>query len=920
MMMESAYPAASGDGANAQLMARKRHGRAVVIFGVALAYAVIGNLSVSLAIPPGYATMIWPAAGLALAVVLIYGNRVWPGIVAGSFLVNIWTGLDGDITFTTFLVPFLISCGAAFQAVIGAYFVHRFAHFPNNLAYEREVFAFMLWGGLVGCATNALVGTGVLMGFGIIPMEAFVVNLATWWTGDMIGVFVFTPLVLAWFMEPREIWRPRRATITLPIVTAVVVSFFAVWLGLNWERERLKLEFDQQVAPLAQALEKTVLQYIDVLHFVEGFYAASALVERDEFSAYVKRPFAELVGLQALSWNPVVRDEDRKRFEMDTRGEGFPNFQITERNSDNQLVPAARRSSYVVVDYIEPFDKNQKAFGFDVASNPVRKMAMDVARDRGRPMATGRITLVQDTDKQFGLLVFMPVYAKGVSLATVDDRRDNLRGFLVGVFRGEDLVHAALQGLNQEGVAYRLVDKSAPQDQQFLMENRPRAQAIFALNERGLFGGSTAFGKAHEIQFGGRTWSFETAPTQEFLVHHRQGNAWLVLIGGMLASSLVGAFVMMVSGRRQVLQVLVAEKTANLRQSESRLAEAQRIAKIGDWAWLPGSDRLRMSEEAFRILEMPPTPDGVPLSDILGLVPQDERDALKAGFDEIVKAHQAFSLDHTLVLEGGGRKVVHQQAEMAFDEDGQAQQVVGTIQDISERMRLDQMKQDFISTVSHELRTPLTSIKGSLGIVAGGALGEMPGKAKELISIAHRNTNQLIDLVNDILDIGKFESGKMEFEMMPLNLANLVQESLDVNRDYALESGVSFVVSEMAPDLVVEADYTRIMQVMANLLSNAAKFSPSGGAVSIIVKREGNAAKVQVTDRGEGIPTAFRGHVFERFAQADSSSARQKGGTGLGLSITKLIVESHGGEIGFISEMGVGSSFYFLLPVMDKST
>ena len=248
-------------------------------------------------------------------------------------------------------------------------------------------------------------------------------------------------------------------------------------------------------------------------------------------------------------------------------------------------------------------------------------------------------------------------------------------------------------------------------------------------------------------------------------------------------------------------------------------------------------------------------------------------------------------------------------------DDGAVVGVSCVVEDITERKKLDRMKSEFISTVSHELRTPLTSIKGSLGLVVNGTLGALPEEAKDMVDIAHNNTDRLINLVNDILEMETLDSGKLEFDIQPLDLSSLVTEAVATNKGYAKEYGVKFVLADLAPEVMVRGDGNRLTQVVTNLLSNAAKFSPKGGKVEISVASHDGMARVSVSDHGSGIPEEYREHIFERFIHVDSSDTRQVGGTGLGLSITKSIVEKHGGAIGFDSEVGVGSTFFFTLPV-----
>ncbi len=239
---------------------------------------------------------------------------------------------------------------------------------------------------------------------------------------------------------------------------------------------------------------------------------------------------------------------------------------------------------------------------------------------------------------------------------------------------------------------------------------------------------------------------------------------------------------------------------------------------------------------------------------------------------------------------------------------------VTTIRDITERQAIERMKKEFISTVSHELRTPLTSIRGSLGLIMGGVAGEIPTQAKTMLDIAYKNSERLVFLINDILDIEKIEAGKMEFNLKPTELLPLIEQTLEANRAYGEQYGVKYILGTTLPGVKVTADSDRLMQVLANLLSNAAKFSPTDSTVVISMSPQKAFIRVCVTDQGAGISTDFHSRIFQKFAQADASNTRQKGGSGLGLSITRAIVERMGGQIDFKTSEGGGTTFYFDLP------
>lgn len=234
--------------------------------------------------------------------------------------------------------------------------------------------------------------------------------------------------------------------------------------------------------------------------------------------------------------------------------------------------------------------------------------------------------------------------------------------------------------------------------------------------------------------------------------------------------------------------------------------------------------------------------------------------------------------------------------------------------DISERKKVERLKHEFISTVSHELRTPLTCIHASLAVLKGEQIEPLPTASKEMVEIAYKNGEQLIRLINDLLDVQKIESEMMEFRFEAVEVQSLVEEALATNGIIAEREGVRLEVVAEDDAARVWGDRGRLFQVVGNLLSNAIKFSPAGETVGIAVLRAGGVVRVEVRDHGPGVPEDFRDKVFQKFTQADGSNVRQKGGTGLGLSICQMILERLNGRIGFESEVGSGSTFWFELP------
>ncbi len=231
----------------------------------------------------------------------------------------------------------------------------------------------------------------------------------------------------------------------------------------------------------------------------------------------------------------------------------------------------------------------------------------------------------------------------------------------------------------------------------------------------------------------------------------------------------------------------------------------------------------------------------------------------------------------------------------------------------AERQASARAKDEFLATVSHELRTPLTSIQGYLGLMSGGAFGELSEEARDAIAVSVRNAARLGELIDDLLDLQQLEAGVMSFDLTDTAIADVLRECVEQGRGYAGGRDISIELAD-APDARVHADPERLQQAIGNLVSNAVKFSPPGGTVRVAATVADGRVRVSVADDGPGIPEAFRDRIFQRFARADDRDARDVGGTGLGLNIARGIVQRHGGRISFDTATERGTTFYVDLP------
>ncbi|MEO5737574.1 MAG: PAS domain S-box protein, partial [Variovorax sp.] len=373
-------------------------------------------------------------------------------------------------------------------------------------------------------------------------------------------------------------------------------------------------------------------------------------------------------------------------------------------------------------------------------------------------------------------------------------------------------------------------------------------------------------------------------------------------------------------GGQRLFTALIRDTTESQRITEALRASESQLRQITDTvpaliAYLDTDQRFRFHNKAYQEefgLSFEQI-NGQTLAEVLGEAPYAR---VRDKVEEVLGGY-AVRYERIHTTPGGVLKNYAMQYFPCYGEGRDEGKVVGFFSlgtDITELRRIDRMKTEFVSTVSHELRTPLTSIRGSLGLISGGVVGALPEAAKNLVAIAQTNCERLIRLINDILDSEKIESGKMRLDLKVMDISELAAQALAANEGFAAQHGIKIALHVPPEPLQVRIDGDRIMQVLTNLLSNAMKFSPPQATVDVTLLRVPAGVRVEVTDHGPGIPEEFRERIFQKFSQADSSDTRQKGGTGLGLNISRALVEKMDGHIGFDSQAGQGTTFYFELP------
>ena len=989
-----------------------------------------------------------------------------------------------------------------------------------------------------------------------------------------------------------------KSKVALVVGIGLAITLLLFTMVRDWERDRLQAGFRSTTTAYLALFQSRIDFYLEELYTLQRFYHSIGNVDRGQFETFMGAVVTAHPEVVSVEWAELVPATGREAHEEKVRGEGFRDYRIQEQLGVGEMTAAAWREVHYPIRYVEPLAGNEMAIGYDIGADSERLSALQRARDSGKPVATGRMSVLPGATDQPSFLVFFPVYRSGRIPESVQARRTLFRGVVVGVFDIRATFERSVVKLTDHGIDLSIVDLNAPQRDDVIYEYHSvidgHAQRQFLPKP-----GQAALSHVEHIDVGGRRWGVNFSARAQHLAYYSQWQSLAVLAMGVMLTLAVALFMVSSYRRAALVAAMVERRTQQLQDVEARqravletmvdalitiddrgIVEsmnpaAERLFKyraeevignnisllmpepyrsehddylsrylvtndarvigigrevrarrkdgsvfhaelavsqmeIGGQIFFSGilrdiSDR-KLAEEQLEssymlqnvlnlllntslkrltfdefltqaldiVLAMPfaaahsrgaiflvdedgqslvmraqreltsaereryagidvnhslcgraaqsgrtqyvtgdEGPDRpracmnyycIPMvlkGTVLGVIVVFPDNAHARSVDEafldvvgrsmatIVDRMQAqeklnqfkTTLDMTLdcvfmfspdtleffyVNQGAVAQVGYTYDELmhlrAFDitptldesrfremiqpmlsgeqpainfetthghkegsripveiflqyihPHGESSRFVAIVRDITERKKVDRMKDEFVATVSHELRTPLTSIRGSLGLLTGGAMGALPAHAAELLDIAHKNTERLLLLINDLLDMNKLSAGQVQFKFSPIEIKSFVEQAVSANAAYAEQYHVTFQVKALPERVCMLGDSDRLMQVMYNLLSNAAKFSSAGAVVEIGAKCQEGRVRISVTDHGPGIADSFRNKIFERFTQSDSSDTRKVGGTGLGLNISRSIIERHSGRLDFESREGQGATFYFEL-------
>ncbi len=884
----------------------------------ALAYALTGWLALRLAFPPSYAAPLYPSAGIALAAVCAYGRPALAAVALGAFGVNLGlSAMRGQVDLAALGVPLVVGLGAALQAAFGCALVRRFVAQPLTLAQPGDIARFLLLGAPVACVVNASIATAALGLAGTVPPQALAFTWWAWWIGDSLGVLIAAPAVLTLIGQPRKAWAPRRATVAVPLLLVTALLVAATLAVARWDEQRLRAAFERETAAAGDAAAAWLNGPLQALQSVHGTFQAQPNLTRDGMRKVTDWWLQQPLHLQAIGFSERVPRSEIARFEAMVRADGSADFRVFERRDTGAA--AATGDEVVAIRYIEPQQRNAAALGVNALSIGAAAEAIVRAQRSAQPAASAGFRLTQESDDQIGVVVYhaLPGTASSPS-----------RGVVFVTLRMDDAMGAILQ-------------RSAGRLRWCLVDREPGA-AVRRLAGTAACATAPRLQYAHDriLSFGGRAWELRFDARPEQLAESQHANAWLFSVLGLVAASLLGALLLVVTGRARRIEMAVEERTRALRHE---VAERQRT-----------EEALRASEQQLRAI-LDTARVGIVKTDLDGRILQpnpaygrllgyrdDELQRMTVGQithadDRIEDAKlllamrngecDVFRREKRYLTRDGG--VINALLTVALlrDAEGRPEFTVGVVEDIGEHLRLaeaeraretaessNRAKSEFVSRMSHELRTPLNAMLGFAQLLSLDRKPALTEHQRAWAAQIQQAGWHLLHMINDTLDLSRIESGMLKLEPVALELAPLVSAALAMVEPAAEKRSLHIEQRLDRRARTILGDETRVKQILTNLLSNAVKYNIDGG--SIVVRSrvtESQVVEIVVSDTGLGMTRAQMDELFQPYNRLGRERTTVEG-TGIGLVISRRLAELMGGSLRAQSVASEGSNFILTLP------
>lgn len=592
------------------------------------------------------------------------------------------------------------------------------------------------------------------------------------------------------------------------------------------------------------------------------------------------------------------------------RSQGFPAYTVS---------PEGSREQYSSIIYLEPFDdRNQRAFGYDMFSEPIRRQAMERARDTGEATLSGKVTLVQETDvdRQAGMLIYLPVYQHNARLTSVEDRHAALVGYVYTPIRVSSFMQT-ITSSQTEGIAVGLFDVSRT-DQMNTKNQLFSAQTSDYISD---------FVRTKTVTIANRDLTFHLSSLPAYDADASESLPTFVLYGGLTLSALLTLLTFLLSSSRIRALKLAQVMTNDLRQERNLAITNERklqaiLKSIGDGVFVVDPQGIIiLFNKAAEVIS------GFQNDDAIGKHYKEVFDFRSEKNDTPISDFIAVTLSgkkaqmtsYTQLNHRDGTSVpIAHSAATVMNTDGNIDGAVIVLHDMTRERELERTKDEFLSIASHELRTPMGAVRANVAMMLDGDFGPVNKGLTEPLKDVHASAIRLVELINDLLSVARVEAGRMKFTLRQINADSILKSIVDDLRPLANEKGLTLSLTNHAAP--IQADPDKLRQVLTNLIGNALKFTEHGG-ITLSTGLQNDMLEISVTDTGIGIAPTEQQKLFGKFSQIGTQESGKPAGTGLGLYISQQIMHKMGGKLWLkASGPGKGTTFSLTVPRIHTSS
>ena len=777
---------------------RSKNAILVVNLLAAAGYCLLGLATEFLAIPPDFATPVWPAAGLALAIVLLYGVPVLPGIFVGAALANalitVWQSHHFGLT--QLFLALAIASGAVLQTYITSALIRRLTHWETMLERDGEIVRFVIIAGPLGCLISSTNGATLLCLFGIVDWSHWVSNWVIWWVGDSVGTLLVAPATLQ-LLNPRQADNARRRLVlslpSLAMLVLVIGAFQYVRDLGDARRRHYVMEYGQRIK---SEIRGQLQDARFALKALQGLYYSSESVTDSEFKQFSQHLKQGFPTLSSTYWSPLVLEQDRAALEQAERQDDFPRFVIADpvhnNNGDTLLQPASQRPFYFPITYVYPPEPNHYPLGLDIYQ-PVEQPLIRQTLSADQLIFGTPLQIKNHSGTHSYIRGYAPIFKdRSRPGSNVVSDFDNVLGLVQIRVSIDDVMKHLSYLLRPNDMNITIHDITSPDNPMLLW---------------GKTIPSSPFGWTTDYRFNNRVLKLVFEPKSSLLASISQWQTYGVLVGGLFCVAMLEILLLTLADKHASIELKVAQKTRELAQAKEAAENANRV------------------------------------------------------------------------------------------------------------------KSYFIACMSHELRTPLNGIIGFTRRILNHDSASLSPRSREGLQIVDRNSQHLLTLINDLLDLSKAEAGKFSLHKQRFDLSTLLKDVRIQFAPDAASKGLRWIVDVPDHPVIIHADPQRLMQVLMNLINNAIKYT-SQGSVRIQYQFKTESAvrgiELSVRDTGTGIPQKDIPRLFKYFEQLEDNNI-PNGGSVLGLALVKEIVTLHAGTLNVTSAVGVGSTFSVWIPLNEES-